>query len=103
MPYLVELLLSYVDDIFSKISVAFCNQIGKVKQQHDSTTGSSSMHSEIKEQFTRVCGIIVEFCVHIHRTDILFYEIFSNFAVVQYRGTILIPSKFMLNWVFHLD
>ncbi|OMO82357.1 hypothetical protein COLO4_23048 [Corchorus olitorius] len=35
MPYLVELLLSYVDEVFSYISVAFCNQIGKMEQPDD--------------------------------------------------------------------
>ncbi|XP_015572370.2 vacuolar protein sorting-associated protein 8 homolog [Ricinus communis] len=89
MPYLVELLLSYVDEVFSYISVAFCNQIGKVEQQDESKTGGSSVHSEIKEQFTRVGGVAVEFCVHIHRTDILFDEIFSKFMAVQHRDTFL--------------
>ncbi|KAF2315163.1 hypothetical protein GH714_038299 [Hevea brasiliensis] len=45
MPYLVELLLSYVDEVFSYISVAFCNQIGKVEQD-DQKSGSGSVHSE---------------------------------------------------------
>lgn len=88
MPYLGELLLSYVDEVFSYISVAFCNQIGKVEQQDDSKSGGSSVHSEIKEQFTRVGGVAVEFCVHIQRTDILFDEIFSKFKAVQHRGTL---------------
>ncbi|XP_061961114.1 uncharacterized protein LOC133681927 [Populus nigra] len=89
MPYLVELLMSYVDEVFSYISVAFCNQIGKAEQQDDSKTGSNSVHSEIKEQFTRVGGVAVEFCVHIQRTDILFDEIFSKFVLVQHRDTFL--------------
>lgn len=87
MPYLVELLMSYVDEVFSYISVAFCNQIGKAEQQDDSMTGSNPVNSEIKEQFTRVGGVAVEFCVHIQRTDILFDEIFSKFVSVQHRGT----------------
>ncbi|CAK7348627.1 unnamed protein product [Dovyalis caffra] len=89
MPYLVELLMSYVDEVFSYISVAFCNQIGKVEQQDDSKTGSNSVHSEIKEQFTRVGGVAVEFCVHIKRTDMLFDEIFSKFVSVRHRDTFL--------------
>lgn len=89
MPYLVELLMSYVDEVFSYISVAFCNQIGKAEQPDDSKTGSNSVHSEIKEQFTRVGGVAVEFCVHIQRTDILFDEIFSKFVSVQHRDTFL--------------
>lgn len=86
MPYLVELLLSYVDEVFSYISVAFCNQIGKMEQPDNPSNKGSSVHSEIKEQYTRVGGVAVEFCVHIKRTDILFDEIFSKFLAVQQRG-----------------
>lgn len=86
MPYLVELLLSYVDEVFSYISVAFCNQIGKLDEPNDPKSQTSSVHSEIKEQFTRVGGVAVEFCVHIKRTDILFDEIFARFVAVQHRG-----------------
>ncbi|KAJ6328871.1 hypothetical protein OIU77_010536 [Salix suchowensis] len=89
MPYLVELLMSYVDEVFSYISVAFCNQIGKAEQQDESMTGSNPVNFEIKEQFTRVGGVAVEFCVHIQRTDILFDEIFSKFVSVQHRDTFL--------------
>uniref|UniRef100_A0A2P2L9D6 Uncharacterized protein MANES_01G240000 n=1 Tax=Rhizophora mucronata TaxID=61149 RepID=A0A2P2L9D6_RHIMU len=88
MPYLIELLLSYVEEVFSYISVAFCNQIEKMEQE-DSKIGSSSINSEIKEQFTRVGGVAVEFCIHINRTDILFDEIFSKFITVQQRDTFL--------------
>ncbi|KAG6667166.1 vacuolar protein sorting-associated protein 8 homolog isoform X1 [Carya illinoinensis] len=89
MPYLVELLLSYVDEVFSYISVAFCNQIGKMEQPDNPSNKGSSVHSEIKEQYTRVGGVAVEFCVHIKRTDILFDEIFSKFLAVQQRETFL--------------
>ena len=44
MPYLVELLLSYVDEVFSYISVAFCSQIGKLEQLDDSEGRASSVH-----------------------------------------------------------
>ncbi|XP_031251024.1 vacuolar protein sorting-associated protein 8 homolog [Pistacia vera] len=89
MPYLVELLLSYVDEVFSYISVAFCNQIEKLEQLNDTQSRSSSVHTEIKEQFTRVGGVAVEFCVHIKRIDILFEEIFSKFVAVHHRDTFL--------------
>ncbi|CAL1398837.1 unnamed protein product [Linum trigynum] len=89
MPYLVELLLAYVDEVFSYISVAFCNQIEKVEREDDSKIESSSVHSEIKEQFTRVGGVAVEFCVHIRRTDILFDEIHSKFRAANQRDTFL--------------
>ncbi|XP_058763100.1 uncharacterized protein LOC131636503 isoform X1 [Vicia villosa] len=91
MPFLEELLTSYVDEVFSYISVAFCNQIGKPDQSNDSNNRSNSVHSEIKEQFTRVGGVAVEFCCHIKRTDILFDKIFSKFVDVhvQQRETFL--------------
>lgn len=89
MPYLVELLLSYVDEVFSYISVAFCNQIEKLAQLNDPQSRSSTVHTEIREQFTRVGGVAVEFCVHINRSDILFDDIFSKFVAVQHRDTFL--------------
>ena len=51
MPYLVELLLSYVDEVFSYISVAFCNQFEKMEPLDNPNSRSSSVHSEIKEQY----------------------------------------------------
>ncbi|RYR24196.1 hypothetical protein Ahy_B02g057703 isoform A [Arachis hypogaea] len=91
MPFLLELLTSYVDEVFSYISVAFCNQIGKLDESSDSSSRSNSVHSEIKEQYTRVGGVAVEFCCHIKRTDILFDKIFSKFVDVnvQQRETFL--------------
>lgn len=89
MPYLVELLLSYVDEVFSYISLAYANQIGKAEHVDYQTSGSTSLQNEIKEQFARVGGVAVEFCVHIKRTDILFDEIFSKFVSVQHRGTLV--------------
>uniref|UniRef100_A0A7N0ZV75 RING-type domain-containing protein n=1 Tax=Kalanchoe fedtschenkoi TaxID=63787 RepID=A0A7N0ZV75_KALFE len=86
MPYLVELLLSYVDEVFSYISVAFCNQLEKMDE---SSLARTSLRSEIKEQFTRVGGVAVEFCVHIKRTDILFDEILPKFIAVQQKDTFL--------------
>ncbi|XP_022861232.1 vacuolar protein sorting-associated protein 8 homolog isoform X2 [Olea europaea var. sylvestris] len=74
MPYLVELLLTYVTEVFSYISVACCNQNGTLDQSN-----------EIKEQYTRVGGVAVEFCVHIRRTDILFDEIVSKFDEAQHK------------------
>lgn len=95
MSYLVELLLSYVEEVFSYISVALGNQIGIMDQVDDLNSKSSSVHSEIKEQYTHVGGVAVEFCVHIKRTDILFDEIFSKFVAVQQRG-ILNPVCFCI-------
>lgn len=89
MPYLVELLLSYVDEVFSYISVAFCNQIGKVGEVEGPKSTDSSVRSEVEEQYARVGGVAVEFCVHIKRIDILFDSIFSRFVAVRHGGTFL--------------
>lgn len=83
MPYMVELLLAYVDEVFSYISVAVKE---KMEQLNDSGV---SVNSEIKEQYTRVGGVAVEFCVHINRTDILFDQILSRFQSVQQKETFL--------------
>ncbi|KAJ4795229.1 Vacuolar protein sorting-associated protein 8-like protein [Rhynchospora pubera] len=75
MPFLVELLLSYVDEVFSYISVAFRGQNGK--------------ETEIEEQYARVGGVAVEYCVHISRIDILFDTVFSRFLAVHQGGSFL--------------
>ncbi|XP_076929308.1 uncharacterized protein LOC143593618 [Bidens hawaiensis] len=79
MPYLAELLLAYVDEVFSYISVALGNQLEHLK------TDSYSITSE---QYTSVGGVAVEFCVHIKRTDMLFDEILFRFESVQQKGTL---------------
>ncbi|KAG9455232.1 hypothetical protein H6P81_008136 [Aristolochia fimbriata] len=89
MPYLVELLLSYVDEVFSYISVAFSNQVGNAAQPEEQKTKNSSLDSEIEDQYARVGGVAVEFCVHIKRIDVLFDDIFSRFVAVQQGGTFL--------------
>ncbi|KAL0375716.1 UNVERIFIED_CONTAM: Vacuolar protein sorting-associated protein 8 [Sesamum calycinum] len=78
MPYLVELLQSYVGEVFSYISVACNNQNGELDQS-----------DEIKEQYTRVGGVAIEFCVHIRRTDILFDDILSKFDDAHHKETFL--------------
>ncbi|KAF9600812.1 hypothetical protein IFM89_012551 [Coptis chinensis] len=89
MSYLVDLILSYVDEVFSYISVAFCNQIGKEELEQKPETKRSSVQSEMEDQYARVGGVAVEFCVHVKRIDILFDEIFSKFVAVQHEGTFL--------------
>ncbi|KAL6495612.1 hypothetical protein OROGR_030175 [Orobanche gracilis] len=78
MPYLVELLQSYVGEVFSYILVSCYSQNMKGGQ-----------FDEIKEQYTRVGGVAVEFCVHIGRTDILFDDIFSKFQDAHHKETFL--------------
>ncbi|WOK95317.1 hypothetical protein Cni_G04024 [Canna indica] len=89
MPFLVELIVSYVDEVFSYISVAFCNQIEKVGPAEEMKSTDSTLRAEIEDQYARVGGVAVEFCVHIGRTDILFDSIFSKFVAVQHGGTFL--------------
>ncbi|KAL8227488.1 hypothetical protein R6Q57_015072 [Mikania cordata] len=79
MPHLVELLLAYVDEVFSYISVALGNQLEHLNDPNSVTS----------EQYTSVGGVAVEFCVHIKRTDILFDEILSRFESVQQKETFL--------------
>ncbi|KAL3622320.1 hypothetical protein CASFOL_033731 [Castilleja foliolosa] len=78
MPYLVELLQSYVSEVFSYISVSCYSQ---------NVNGDQS--DEIKEQYSRVGGVAVEFCVHIGRTDILFDDILSKFEDAHSKETFL--------------
>ncbi|XP_019090556.1 PREDICTED: vacuolar protein sorting-associated protein 8 homolog isoform X3 [Camelina sativa] len=88
-PSLAELLLSYVDEVFSYISIAFSNQIEKNGVTHEQSSGTNNVNLEIEEQYNRVGGVAVEFCVHINRMDLLFDEIFSRFVAVQQRDTFL--------------
>ncbi|ANM67431.1 transducin family protein / WD-40 repeat family protein [Arabidopsis thaliana] len=88
-PSLAELLLSYVDEVFSYISIAFSNQIENNGVTHEPSSGINNVNLEIEEQYNRVGGVAVEFCVHINRMDLLFDEIFSRFVAVQQRDTFL--------------
>uniref|UniRef100_A0A1J3JRI7 Vacuolar protein sorting-associated protein 8-like protein n=1 Tax=Noccaea caerulescens TaxID=107243 RepID=A0A1J3JRI7_NOCCA len=88
-PSLAELLLSYVDEVFSYISIAFSNQSEKNGATHEPSSGTKNANLEIEEQYNRVGGVAVEFCVHISRMDLLFDEIFSRFVAVQQRDTFL--------------
>lgn len=86
MPYLAELLSSYVDEVFSYILVAFASQSGRVGELESPKYTDSSVASEIEEQYARAGGVAVEFCVHIKRTDILFDSIFPKFVSVSHGG-----------------
>ncbi|CAH8335200.1 unnamed protein product [Eruca vesicaria subsp. sativa] len=88
-PSLAELLLSYVDEVFSYITIAFSSQIEKNGVTHEPSSGTNNVNLEIEEQYNRVGGVAVEFCVHINRMDLLFEEIFSRFVAVQQRDTFL--------------
>ncbi|KAK8618149.1 hypothetical protein V6N13_116019 [Hibiscus sabdariffa] len=54
MPYLVELLLSYVDEVFSYISVAFGNQIGKMEPPVDHLAPPPSLMGRVKLKIKRL-------------------------------------------------
>ncbi|CAN6852971.1 unnamed protein product [Brassica oleracea var. botrytis] len=88
-PSLAELLLSYVDEVFSYITIAFSSQIEKNGVTNEPNSGTNNVNLEIEEQYNRVGGVAVEFCAHINRMDLLFDEIFSRFVAVQQRDTFL--------------
>ncbi|XP_009594307.1 uncharacterized protein [Nicotiana tomentosiformis] len=89
IPYLVQLLLSYVDEVFSYIAVASGNQHGQSGQSNESKYDADFVHPDIKEQYTVVGGVSVEFCLHIKRLDVLFDEIFPKFDAVNHKDTFL--------------
>lgn len=92
MPYLEELIILYVDEVFSYIAVAFSNQVGKIGPEDVQKKQGSSVQAEIENQYARVGGVAVEFCVHIKRTDILFDGVFSRFAAVEQEGIVFWSS-----------
>ncbi|KAG9149694.1 hypothetical protein Leryth_012420 [Lithospermum erythrorhizon] len=89
MPYLLQLLFSYVDEVFSYISVACGKQDKRPDPSVEHYDECDSEESEAKEQYSRVGGVAVEFCIHINRTDILFDEIYSRFGKIKHQETFL--------------
>ncbi|XP_060213188.1 uncharacterized protein LOC132640575 [Lycium barbarum] len=89
MPYLVQLLLSYVDEVFSYIAVTSGNQHGQSGQSNESKYDTDFVNPDIKEQYTLVGGVSVEFCLHIKRLDVLFDEIFPKYVAVNHKDTFL--------------
>lgn len=89
MDFLLQLLSAYVDEAFSYISLAFSNQHEKLEAEVEGHSQKDSVSVQIKEQFARVGGVAIEFCVHIRRTDVLFDSVFSKFVGVQHGGTFL--------------
>ncbi|KAH7431149.1 hypothetical protein KP509_08G032600 [Ceratopteris richardii] len=66
-PSLVNLLLDYIDQVFTYLEA----------QVQD------------KEQYAHVGGVAIEFCVHIHQTDVLFNHIYHKFCAAGQKGTFL--------------
>lgn len=89
MPYLVQLLLSYVDEVFSYITVTSGNQHGQSGQSNELKYDANFVNPDIKEQYTLVGGVSVEFCLHIKRLDVLFDEIFPKYVAVNHKDTFL--------------
>lgn len=89
MAFLLQLLSAYVDEAFSYISLAFSNQHEKLEAEVEGQNQKKSVSLQIKEQFARVGGVAIEFCVHIRRTDVLFDSVFSKFLGVKHGGTFL--------------
>uniref|UniRef100_A0A453SZ63 Vacuolar protein sorting-associated protein 8 central domain-containing protein n=1 Tax=Aegilops tauschii subsp. strangulata TaxID=200361 RepID=A0A453SZ63_AEGTS len=89
MPYLVELLLSYIGYVSEYISIALSNHTGKGGAADGLIDADRSLLTEREEQYARVGGVAVEFCVHIGRNDILFDTVFSKFVAAQSGGMFL--------------
>ncbi|KAE8804581.1 vacuolar protein sorting-associated protein 8 [Hordeum vulgare] len=89
MPYLVELLLSYIGYVFEYISIALSNRTKKGGAADGLIDSDRSLLTEREEQYARVGGVAVEFCVHIGRNDILFDTVFSKFVAAQSGGMFL--------------
>ncbi|KAK3152034.1 hypothetical protein QOZ80_2BG0153450 [Eleusine coracana subsp. coracana] len=89
MPYLVELLLSYISYVFEYISIALSNHTGKGGESDGLMETDKSLMTQREEQYARVGGVAVEYCVHIGRNDILFDTVFSKFVAAQSGGIFL--------------
>ncbi|MCO5611674.1 hypothetical protein L7F22_065929 [Adiantum nelumboides] len=83
-PTLLNLLFNYIDEVFTYLSLAFGTTI-------DAATAAEKeeLTAQAKEQYARVGGVAIEFCVHIHQTDALFNHIFHKFCAAEQRGTFL--------------
>lgn len=103
MPYLVELLLSYIHYVFEYISIALSSHTGKGGASDGLVDADRSLLTQREEQYARVGGVAVEFCVHIGRNDILFDTVFSKFVAAKSGGTlVLICSQGLVTFPFGL-
>uniref|UniRef100_A0A0D9VBL8 RING-type domain-containing protein n=1 Tax=Leersia perrieri TaxID=77586 RepID=A0A0D9VBL8_9ORYZ len=83
MLYLVELLLSYIHYVFEYISIALSSHTGKGGTADGLVDADRSLLTQREEQYARVGGVAVEYCVHIGRNDILFDTVFSKFVAAK--------------------
>jgi vacuolar protein sorting-associated protein 8 len=103
MPYLVELLLSYISYVFEYISIALPNHTGKGGESGVLIEADRSLLTQRDEQYARVGGVAVEYCVHIGRNDILFDTVFSKFAAAESGGRLILTLSRSSNVIFWLS
>lgn len=80
MSTLLALLSAYIDMAFEYLSVASQTADRQVSE------GLGQDLQEAREQYARVGGVAIEFCVHIGKQDVLFENVFSKFVAVGQRG-----------------
>ncbi|KAJ7567914.1 hypothetical protein O6H91_01G011900 [Diphasiastrum complanatum] len=106
-PTLLELLSSYIDEAFAYLSLALGSPLSSGATSLDETGNLNgqrtlsfvaepkALNMEVdvnlvaKEQYARVGGVAIEFCVHIKRTDVLFANVFEKFSAVGQKGAFL--------------
>lgn len=88
MSPLLGLLSAYIDMAFAYLSVAFGSTTETASQTADrqGSVGLGQDLQEAREQYARVGGVAIEFCVHIGKQDVLFENVFSKFVAVGQRG-----------------
>ncbi|XP_073396316.1 uncharacterized protein [Physcomitrium patens] len=99
MSTLLALLSAYIDMAFAYLSVAYgsatlpaLNSSSETASQAADRQGSGGLGQDLqdaREQYARVGGVAIEFCVHIGKQDVLFENVFSKFVAVGQRGIFL--------------
>lgn len=103
MPTLLFLLSAYIDEAFTYLSLAHSSHANQPKLDEAGLNSSpvgnhkyelsasqnvlvDDSELEIKDQYARVGGVAIEFCVHIRKTDVLFETVFDKFDAVGQQG-----------------
>ncbi|CAM6071281.1 unnamed protein product [Sphagnum tenellum] len=108
METLLALLSAYIDEAFAYLSLVIPSSpmppvdVAGTKDHlqaeeavptvADSWGGGSvgqDMIAEAREQYARVGGVAIEFCVHVGKREVLFENVFHKFEAVSQRGTFL--------------
>jgi hypothetical protein len=106
METLLALLSAYIDEAFAYLSLVIPSSpmppvdVAGTKDHlqaeeavstvADSWGGGSvgqDMIDEAREQYARVGGVAIEFCVHVGKREVLFENVFHKFEAVSQRGT----------------